>query len=161
MSIVEFKFDREKDLKNIWETANAKVHYGFDFRKCLTKNILKICEGRKYKGCRKELLGTMSSLYKNDLVGDVVKSVSLSWVGVEKEYFKRLEKLTETLKKRTEEFETAQITEPNIEHVAWVYEKAQVEIKNAMYNVDLRPEAMLIKYAKAERVDAERATKNK
>jgi len=92
--IVKFKFDKEKDLRNIWETANTKPHYGYDFRKNVTRNILEICEGREYEDCKKDLSRVMNSFYRSSLVGVVVKSVGDAWKGIEKEYFKRLEKLT-------------------------------------------------------------------
>ena len=94
MGIVKFKFDKEKDLKNIWETANTRSHYGHDFKKGLTKNILKICKGKEYNKCRKELCQTVNSLHKNSLVNDVIESINKSWENIEKEYFKKLEKIT-------------------------------------------------------------------
>jgi len=94
MSVVQFKFDKERDLKNIWETANSKNDYGYVFKKGVTQNILDICEGEEYERCRNELLKTMSSLYSNLLVDEIVNAMNKSWAIVEKEYFKRLEKIT-------------------------------------------------------------------
>lgn len=95
MSIVKFKFNKGRDLLNVWETANAKAHYGYDFKKGVTKNILRICRNRKYESCRKELYQTMSPLYKNPLVDEVVDVLSKSWERIEGEYFERLERVTE------------------------------------------------------------------
>jgi len=94
MIIVEFKFNREKDLHNIWETANSKMSYGYDFKKSLTPNILSICRNKKYKECKGKLNKTMSSLHKNILIPVLVKSLNESWGKIEKEYFIRLEKIT-------------------------------------------------------------------
>lgn len=92
--IVKFKFDKEKDLKNIWETANCKRDYGYDFRKNLTKNILEICSNKEYKKCHRKLQKTMHTIHENILMKEIAKSVSSSWNKIEKEYFKRLEKIT-------------------------------------------------------------------
>lgn len=94
MGIVEFKFDREKDLYNIWENANTNKHYGYDFKKGLTNNILEICEDKEYDKCKKELVEVMRSLHNNPLVEVVVGSLNKAWNNIEEEYFERLESIT-------------------------------------------------------------------
>ena len=94
MGIIEFKFDVEKDLRNIWDTANSKKHYNFEFKEKLPKEILEICENKKYEKCKKELLEKRNPLYKNPLIKIMIKSLKESWVKIEKEYFVRLEKIT-------------------------------------------------------------------
>ena len=94
MSVVKFEFDKEKDLKNIWNTANAKSSYGNNWKDRVTKNILEICENKKYEKCKKELSETMKYLHGNALLKLVVKSLNDSWGKIEKEYFRRLENLT-------------------------------------------------------------------
>ena len=94
MAIVEFKFDKEKDLQNIWETANSKITYGKDFKKNLTPNILDICENKKYDLSKKQLNRTMNYLHKNKLISVMIGSFNEAWEKIEKEYFNRLEKIT-------------------------------------------------------------------
>lgn len=94
MSIVKFEFDKEKDLRNIWNTANTTTHYGHDFKSKVSKNLIEICENKKYEECREELLKTMSSLYKNLLLKIAIKTLNKAWDGIEKDYFARLEKIT-------------------------------------------------------------------
>lgn len=62
--IVKFEFNKEKDLYNIWETANSKLSYGYNFKEKLSKNVLKICEGKEFKECREKLLNLIKSLSK-------------------------------------------------------------------------------------------------
>jgi hypothetical protein len=94
---VIFKFDKEKDLQNIWETCNTKQYdYGAGFKGMVTKNILHICEGKKFKDCKKELEKTMNPLYKNPLLEVVVKSFNEGWDKIDDEYFKRIEKMLHT-----------------------------------------------------------------
>lgn len=91
---VIFKFDREKDLKNIWATCNVKqADYGTDFKKLVTKNILKICEGKKYGECKKELKETMNQIHQNPVIEIIVESFNKSWRKIDKEYFRRLESI--------------------------------------------------------------------
>ncbi|MCW8965940.1 MAG: hypothetical protein OQK82_04520, partial [Candidatus Pacearchaeota archaeon] len=91
---LNFQFDKEKDLYNIWETCNEKSDYGYDFKKNVTQNILDICEDKSYKVCRKELQKTMDSFYKNYLINRTLEAFQKSWKDIEKEYFGRLEKIT-------------------------------------------------------------------
>lgn len=94
MAIVEFKFDKEKDLKNIWETANQINIYGYNFKKGLTSNILQICKGKKYEKIKPKLKKTMNYTHKNLLCKEVTEAYNKCWKKIEKEYFKRLEKIT-------------------------------------------------------------------
>lgn len=93
---LNFQFDKEKDMRNIWETCNqTKDDYGAGFKKMVTKNILKICEGKKYIQCKKELENEMAYIYKNPLAPVIVKSFNEGWNKISKEYFDKLEKLLE------------------------------------------------------------------
>lgn len=91
---VEFKFDKEKDLWNIWSTANSKRQYGFNSKKDLTSNITKICKNKKYEACKKQLMNTMNPIYKHGLAKQLPKIFSDEWGKIQIEYFKRLEKVT-------------------------------------------------------------------
>ncbi len=91
---INFTFDKEKDLNNIWETCNEKPTYGCDFKKNLTQNILDICEDKNYKKCNRELERTMNHIYNNSMVPLTIEFFKKSWDKIEKEYFTRLEKIT-------------------------------------------------------------------
>jgi len=92
--IVNFKFDKEKDLFNIWRSCNYGKNYGYDFTKKVSKSTLKICENKEYEKVKKDLQKNRESIYKNPLKNILIKSVTESWGKIEKEYFRRLKKIT-------------------------------------------------------------------
>lgn len=94
MKIVTFKFDKEKDLFNIWETCNSELSYGYDFKKYISKDIIKICKGKKFEECKKELIKKRDLFYKKQHIKMSTQLLDNSWASIEKEYFKRLEKIT-------------------------------------------------------------------
>ncbi len=91
---LKFKFDKEKDLYNIWETCNEKSAYGYNFRKNLTSNILEICKDKTYKNSKKKLEQIMNPIYNNSIILLTIGFFKKSWEKIEKEYFTRLEKIT-------------------------------------------------------------------
>lgn len=91
---IVIKFDKEKDLWNIWDTCNAKSSYGYSWKNSVTPNIFEICHNKKYEKCKKELAKTMRYLYLNPLTKMVAKDIENNWSKISKEYFKRLEKIT-------------------------------------------------------------------
>jgi hypothetical protein len=93
-SKVIFKFDKEKDLHNIWETCNKGKGYGYDFTKHMPKEIVNICKGKKFSECKPKLKKIFDSIYKNPVVKDIEDYLNNSWKNIEKEYFNKLEKLT-------------------------------------------------------------------
>lgn len=90
---VAFKFDRERDLRNIWDTCNAKPSWGYSWKNAVTKNILDLCEGRKYEKCRSELAKTMKYIHRNPISDEIVESVNSAWRKIGKEYFGRMEEI--------------------------------------------------------------------
>jgi hypothetical protein len=90
---VIFKFDRKKDLWNIWDTANSASSYGTSWKNAVTKNIHQICDGKKYEKCEEELKQTMNYLYNNPLTKRTAELFSNAWKGIEQEYFNRLERM--------------------------------------------------------------------
>lgn len=90
---LEFKFDEEKDLYNIWDACNSKSCWGHDFKKNIPKNILKICKGKKFRACKAELNKKVKTTYKNHLIKEIVEYVNKLWKIREKEYFERLKKI--------------------------------------------------------------------
>jgi len=94
MTIVKFKFNKEKDLWNIWRTCNSGIDYGKDFTKSMSKEIMKICKGKKFEKSKQILLKRRNKTYNNFLIKFTYTSFNDAWLRIEKEYFKRLEKIT-------------------------------------------------------------------
>ena len=92
--IVKFKFDKEKDLYNIWETCNKGKGYGYDFTKHMPKEIVKICKGKKFSESKPKLRKIFDNIYKNVLIKDIEGYINNSWKKIEKKYFIKLEELT-------------------------------------------------------------------
>jgi hypothetical protein len=90
MPKVIFKFDREKDLWNHWHKSNWKSSW-VDFK--IDPKIKKICEGKKFEECKEELFNYLSKLQKSNLIQIEINSLEESWRGIEKEFFKRMNKL--------------------------------------------------------------------
>ena len=93
MARVTFVFDKEKDLENIWKACNSEKNYGYDFKKSIPKNIIDMCMGKEYNIVKKELGKKLEMTHKSELIKQVIKAVNLSWRGIEKEYFKRMDKI--------------------------------------------------------------------
>ena len=89
---VTFKFDKEKDLWNIWETCNRDSLFK-DFKKTVDSDILKICQGKKFEECKDILKKNMEKLYNSGLIEIFTKSLQEGWNKINDEYFKRLEKV--------------------------------------------------------------------
>ncbi|MFA4953464.1 MAG: hypothetical protein WC584_04540 [Candidatus Pacearchaeota archaeon] len=92
MSKVIFKFDKEKDLFNIWETCNKEIRL-YDFKKRLTPNIIKICEGKEFEESKDNLEKIIKKVYESGLIEIFIYAVQKSWNKINDEFFKRLEKL--------------------------------------------------------------------
>lgn len=92
MPKVIFKFDKEKDLFNIWETCNSKVIFK-DFRKTVNPAILKICEGKTFEECKDNLKKNMKEIYNSGLIEIFAETMQKAWNKINDEYFKRLEKV--------------------------------------------------------------------
>ena len=93
MSKVIFKFDKEKDLFNIWETCNKDSSW-YDHKKNISSTFLEICEGKKFDECKKELEDYRNKMYSSELIGIFVESIQKAWAKINDEFFKRLEKIT-------------------------------------------------------------------
>jgi len=91
---VIFKFDKEKDLYNIWETCNKGKAYGYDFSKKISNEVLNMCKGKKFSKSKEKLTEMLYKYHKNILIKDIKKAFNISWKNIEKEYFERLEKIT-------------------------------------------------------------------
>ncbi len=89
---VIFKFDREKDIYNIWETCN-KASSWYDHKKNVSKNYLEICEGKKFDDCKDELKKSKEGMYKSGFIELYTNSIQEAWNKINKEYFERLKKI--------------------------------------------------------------------
>ena len=65
MPKVIFKFDKEKDLWNHWHKSNYKTQ-SEKFQQNAT--IKKICEGKKFEECKKELLNYLIDLHNSRII---------------------------------------------------------------------------------------------
>jgi len=92
MSKVIFKFDKEKDLQNIWETCNFKSDW-YNFKENLYPAYLEICEGKEFEICRDRILEHQKRLYDSELIKIFVKTIQEVWDNINDEFFKRLEKI--------------------------------------------------------------------
>jgi hypothetical protein len=94
--IVKFKFDKEKDLYNIWESINNSKWYGEDFTKSRDVSIktINLCKGKKFNDCKKELEKEVKKVYNSGFMKIYANALNLAWKSIEKEYFRRLEKIT-------------------------------------------------------------------
>ena len=90
MPKVIFQFDKEKDLYNIWETANSQSKW-YDFKKGLSQNIIDMCNGKKFEECRSKLEKTTKNVYSTGLIEIYIEFLEKAWNKIEKEYFKRME----------------------------------------------------------------------
>ena len=92
MPKVIFKFDKEKDLHNIWQTATSSNKW-HDFKKNVTQNIVDMCKGKKFEECKKELNELANHVYKTGLIEIYIECLEKAWGKIEKEYFQRMEKI--------------------------------------------------------------------
>ena len=64
-SNVTFKFDKEKDLYNIWETCNKNSSW-HDFKKYVSPDLLKICENKELNKCKKKIISQRKKMYRSE-----------------------------------------------------------------------------------------------
>ena len=90
---VIFKFDKEKDLYNIWETCNKENSFGFDFKRNLDEKTIAICRDKKFKECKGDLAKKWEKIHSSNLIPLFLTSVSKFWAVIIDEFFRRLEKV--------------------------------------------------------------------
>lgn len=93
MPKVTFKFDKEKDFYNIWETCNKDSSW-YDHKKNISPTFLKICEGKEFDICKEELEEYRTKMNNSGMIEIFVESLQKSWNKINNEFFKRLEKIT-------------------------------------------------------------------
>lgn len=94
MQKVIFKFDKNKDIYNLWETCNEKSSYGYDFTKRIPKDILEICEDKSFEKCKDLLKRRLEKTHKNPKIKLKTKELNKDWKNIEREYFKILGRIT-------------------------------------------------------------------
>lgn len=92
MPKVIFKFNNEKDLRNIWRTCNFNSGW-HDFKKNLNKDVLKIAQGKSFEECKDRLEEHYKKLHNSELIKIFVESLQKAWDKINDEFFKRLEKI--------------------------------------------------------------------
>jgi len=90
MQKVIFKIDKQKDIWNIWDKTNHSSQFRTPI---IADNIKKLCTGKKLRDCRKELANHLSPIYSSGLLEIDRGSVEEGWRKIEKEFFKRMDKL--------------------------------------------------------------------
>ncbi len=93
MTKVTFKFDKEKDLYNIWQACNSDSSFGYDFKKNIDKKTISICQGRTFEECKEELTEKFKAIHNSELVPILLNAVNESWKLINNEFFKRLENI--------------------------------------------------------------------
>jgi len=90
MSKVTFKFDREKDLWNHWHKSNwTSPWHSFD----IALDVKKICEGEKFEDCKEKLSNYLNRIQTSPLIKTEIDALEISWREIEKEFFKRMDRL--------------------------------------------------------------------
>lgn len=92
MPKVTFKFNKEKDLWNTWDTLN----YESPWEKSTNKPIpilFEICKGKKFSECKAKLEENNKILYQSPLIKITARAFQEAWDSISKEYFERLERI--------------------------------------------------------------------
>tara|TARA_B100001971_G_C18242542_1_gene571872 strand:- start:612 stop:1292 length:681 start_codon:yes stop_codon:yes gene_type:complete len=90
---LEFLFDEEKDLWNIWDSCNHDSRWN-DFKKNINAKILKICVGKEFKDCKEELREYMQKFYNSKIIEIFLESLKKSWKKINGDFFDRIKKVT-------------------------------------------------------------------
>ena len=78
MTKLTFKFDKERDLYNIWETCNKPSKF-FDHKQFVPPFLLKICEGKKFDECKKKLKKARASMHNSGNIEIFVEAMQKAW----------------------------------------------------------------------------------
>jgi len=92
--MVELKFthNKERDIKNIWETAN----FDHPWENSLPKSSgLYHWKNRSYEECREEIKNDVEGYHKSPILPIFLKSLEDSWKPINDIYFEKLRNVTE------------------------------------------------------------------
>jgi hypothetical protein len=90
---VIFKFDKEKDLFNIWETCNKGNSFGNDFTKNVNPKVVELCKDKNFEDAKEKIESYYKQIHNSSLIKIFVNSVNKSWEIINDEYFKRMERI--------------------------------------------------------------------
>jgi DNA-binding FrmR family transcriptional regulator len=93
MPKVTFVFDKEKDIWNVWSTANSKSKL-FDFAKKLPQKVAEAAKGKSLEECREEIQKEYMDVYNSEILKIFINALNEAWQTIEKEYFSRIRKIT-------------------------------------------------------------------
>ena len=93
MTKVIFKFNKEKDLWNIWDTCNFKSSWNDNFLNGIHPKILELCKGKNFRETKQELKNYQKKIHSSKLMSVAVDSFNKAWEKINDEFFKRLEKI--------------------------------------------------------------------
>jgi len=93
MPKIIFKFDKEKDLWNIWDTCNSESIFGRDFKKGIPQRTMDLCKGKKFEEIKDTLKNYQKKIHSSALIPKIKRAFNDAWNQINDEYFKRLEKI--------------------------------------------------------------------
>lgn len=93
MPQVIFKFDKEKNIWNIWDTANFKPTYGADLSNSMPKKVREVCQGKTFQECKNELKDNHKRIHSSKVIPILVDAINKSWMEINDEFFSRLQKI--------------------------------------------------------------------
>ena len=84
------------DAKNYYDASNSTKTWGHDFSKSARPEIVSKVRGKKFEEVKKYLIDILSKGYSKDTKRTKIKlkKIENDWSKIEKEYFKRLAKIT-------------------------------------------------------------------
>jgi hypothetical protein len=90
---ITFKFDKEKEIKNFWEICNEKS-LNYDFSAYLPPKVKEAIKGKSLKEAEKALEKYYKDAYASQIIEIFREAIAKAWKSIEKEYFRRLQKIT-------------------------------------------------------------------
>jgi len=93
---IDLQLNLEVDARNYYDAANSTKRWGHDFSKAVKPEIVKKVRGKSFQEVKKYLVDTLDKGYFKDIkrVKLKLKIIKHDWSKIEKEYFKRLAKIT-------------------------------------------------------------------
>ena len=90
---LNFKFEMEKDLWNIWHSCQ-KHGNSDDISNIMPKNIVKISRGKDEKKAKKGIYNYYKKIYESGFIEIYLEAVKKAWKKIEQKYMKQLEKIS-------------------------------------------------------------------
>ena len=93
MPKVIFKFRKENDLWNLWDTCNNASAWGYDFTKKIDPKIIELCKKKKLKEVKKKLEEYKEEIYSSGKISASVESFNKEWGKINNRFFIKLKEL--------------------------------------------------------------------